>query len=648
MLVNFNILSQSSFGLNGYWGLSPNFNTPLYSFESNPSNYSHLKDWGLSVVYGTEFATKTTNSNIYSISLSKTLGNHNLSARFTPGYQKEFLFNTGEAVLFEDSTSQSLTADFTYKELFGLGYSYKFSEQLSIGFTFRFFKQDFNVEILTPVFEDTTLFLQRETIEEDPNFWKGDLGLNYIINDYVNVTLASINLLNFGEKSSNSDFREFEIRRETAAMFGIGLMPFDFLGVNLMYETTNSFQASLNTYLSDFGFGFSLLHDRYQSPYIAGMMPSISYKGEIFEVFVSGVKYFSNRKKQHSVTDFKEKGISNVINNRYSFDKILLTVSLNINTIKDNAVKFIDVEVVKDIYPTFSENYLDYPFAYGTVVNLTDEYVNVKPSARIEGVNTESIQSDVATIAPKDTARIPFYIIIPEDYQNEKTILSYANFYVTTKGDEPDDEFQKAVLVNSVNSWDGRVSNLRYFIKKDIDFSMTHAKDVLSRYKAELDTMPAILKTFYKAKVLFNDFISKMVYISDPRATGEYVQFPHQTLELKGGDCDDLSVCYSSLLESVGIQTALVDYKANGGVRHVNILFNTGLSPNEANLITNNDTKYFIRESLEGKDEVWLPVEATSLTDFETAWSAGAEKFNREAISELGIATGKVQIIDVY
>ncbi len=60
------------------------------------------------------------------------------------------------------------------------------------------------------------------------------------------------------------------------------------------------------------------------------------------------------------------------------------------------------------------------------------------------------------------------------------------------------------------------------------------------------------------------------------------------------------------------------------------------------------DTKYFVRESIDGKDEIWLSIEATSLTDFETAWQLGSEKFNKEAISKLGIAKGKVNIIDIY
>jgi hypothetical protein len=117
---------------------------------------------------------------------------------------------------------------------------------------------------------------------------------------------------------------------------------------------------------------------------------------------------------------------------------------------------------------------------------------------------------------------------------------------------------------------------------------------------------------------------------------------------LKGGDCDDLSVAYASLLESVGVQTALVDYKNNGTLRHVNVLINIELSPSQARLITSNDSKYFIRKNEQGNDQVWIPIETTSLTNFEEAWNIGVKKFNRDAIDELGIAKGNVEIIDVY
>ncbi|GEM_PF-7063094 len=47
-------------------------------------------------------------------------------------------------------------------------------------------------------------------------------------------------------------------------------------------------------------------------------------------------------------------------------------------------------------------------------------------------------------------------------------------------------------------------------------------------------------------------------YVSDAHTTGDYVQFPVETLSVKSGDCDDFAVLYSSLLESIGIKTRLV------------------------------------------------------------------------------------------
>jgi hypothetical protein len=219
---------------------------------------------------------------------------------------------------------------------------------------------------------------------------------------------------------------------------------------------------------------------------------------------------------------------------------------------------------------------------------------------------------------------------------------------VTVTSNQPDDQLQKATLINSENAWDGNVVNLRYFINKNIGFAMNYSKNILSENKSLLDTLSVVLYEFEKAKILFNNFVKKMTYVSDPRASVEYVQFPEQTFELKGGDCDDLSVAFCSLLESVGIQTALVDYKGNSDLRHVNIMFNTNLSPEQARLITNNDSKYFIRKNKQGKDEIWIPVETTSLTDFNEAWNIAVEKFNSEAINHLGLASGKVEIVDVY
>ncbi|MCK4542225.1 MAG: transglutaminase domain-containing protein [Spirochaetales bacterium] len=46
--------------------------------------------------------------------------------------------------------------------------------------------------------------------------------------------------------------------------------------------------------------------------------------------------------------------------------------------------------------------------------------------------------------------------------------------------------------------------------------------------------------------------------LSQQREWIDFIQFPRQTLEYRAGDCDDLSILYCALLESVGIETAFI------------------------------------------------------------------------------------------
>jgi hypothetical protein len=652
MSYSTNIWAQSSFGLTGLWNLSDKSTTLLNTLENNTSNYYLIRDWGLSFSYGGEFS-EPASSNIYLISLSKRFGNHTLTARYTPGYEKEFLFSNGSSIILEDSSLQPLNSTFAYKEILGFGYAYKFSPRFSAGFSLRYFTQEFNNEAFKSVSSGDTLFyLEREGFVETANFWKGDVGFDYIINNMFSLSIASINLLNFGEESISEENDPYKIRTDKEALFRLSVIPFAQTSFNLIYETNNSFQLGINKLFnlvdSRFGLSVTALHDNYQSPFIAGLLGGLTFSNDLWGVTISGIKYFNDRNKSYSFSEFKEDGIHNIMNNKYSFNKAVLTFSFTLNTIQERLVEFSSIDIVKEIYPTFFEAYIDSPFAYGRVVNLTDKPVSVKPLGMIEGINNNYFQSPIVTIQPKDTAIVPFFTVPSDSYNKQKAEISQAYFMITTSGEEPDDKIQAPILINGVNSWDGKVNNLRYFIKKGIEYSMSHSKNILSSKKNLLDTIVYSLASFYKAKYIFNDFVKELVYTSDPRASTEYVQFPNETIKLRGGDCDDLSVCYSSLLESVGIETALVDYKNTDDIRHVNVLFNTNLTPDDAKLITENDTKYFIRKDENGGDEVWIPVETTSLTDFNSAWETGADKFFNEAIKNFGLATDKVEIVDVY
>lgn len=648
----FNLITtsaQSSFTLNGFSGLTNESFTSINAFEFNSANYSVIKDWGLSFTYGGETEPEFT-SNLYQISAAKNFGKHFIGIRYSPGYQKEFLFKSTPVKGDSLNEPVSVESKYLYKELFGLGYSYKISNNFSAGFNLRYFEENITVENVTIVYA-TQPYFDKTSVVDKSSFLKTDIGFVWKVNDVFAVNINSSNLLLLRSGFDEKENDEYKLRNKKSAIIGLNISPFQDLNLFAQYETGNGLFSSLSKLISfsnnKIGLSFSAFHDKQQNPFIAGIIPSAIFISKYFDISLSWINYFSERTSVSGFKEFKENGISNIINNQYSFDKVLLTTNFKLNTLVEQKVKFLDVTINQNIYPALAERYTDNPIATAKVLNLTNERLDIKPEVLINGINNNRIQSPVVTILPFDTIEVNFFTVIPDEYSKLNAELTYADFYLMTVNDDYDDQYQKALLVNGINAWDGNVHNLKYFINKDLDFSIKYTKSILTMNKQSLDTIPNALIEFQKAKLIFESFTKNLTYISDPRASAEYVQYPNQTLELKGGDCDDLSVCYSSLLESVGVETALVDFNNNKNVKHVNLMFNTKLRPDQAYLITKNDSKYFIRRNQDGNDEVWISIETTSLTDFDSAWTIASDKFQEDAINKLGLIKGEVEIIDI-
>ncbi|MCX8084851.1 MAG: tetratricopeptide repeat protein [Calditerrivibrio sp.] len=100
----------------------------------------------------------------------------------------------------------------------------------------------------------------------------------------------------------------------------------------------------------------------------------------------------------------------------------------------------------------------------------------------------------------------------------------------------------------------------------------------------------------------------------------DYVQYPSDTLKRKTGDCDDLVALLSSLLESLGIKTAFVDFPG-----HILLMFDSGIRSTEVS--------YF---GLKGDDFVdidgrlFLPIESTLInSSFYDAWRQGLNLYKK-------------------
>jgi tetratricopeptide (TPR) repeat protein len=142
----------------------------------------------------------------------------------------------------------------------------------------------------------------------------------------------------------------------------------------------------------------------------------------------------------------------------------------------------------------------------------------------------------------------------------------------------------------------------------------------------------AINKNFLMGLACFETLkIYGMSYAVDPttpftefsksRTAVDFLQFPGQTLEYKAGDCDDLSILYSALLESVGIKTAFITVPG-----HIYVAFSLGLTPEEAQKQLLGADDLILRD-----DTAWLPAEVTALSSgFLSAWQTGIKLWKEQ------------------
>lgn len=102
--------------------------------------------------------------------------------------------------------------------------------------------------------------------------------------------------------------------------------------------------------------------------------------------------------------------------------------------------------------------------------------------------------------------------------------------------------------------------------------------------------------------------------------TVDTVSLPRNTLKKLTGDCDDLTVLYLSLLETLGIETAFLTIPG-----HIYTAFNTGENSHSVGRI-HPDRSMTI--NIDG--DLWIPVEITLIgkTGFLEAWQKGAEQWN--------------------
>lgn len=214
------------------------------------------------------------------------------------------------------------------------------------------------------------------------------------------------------------------------------------------------------------------------------------------------------------------------------------------------------------------------------------------------------------------------------DVTEGEKVSALINLTYTVDGEEKTKEFVESITVNNRNAltWDDDRKVCAFVTAKD-PAVMRFAKNV-SSYIRGIGSR-ATNRNLQQAMALHEALdIFGISYIIDPTTPYEelsqnatvidFLQFPNQTLEFKGGDCDDLSALYAALLESLGIETAFITIPG-----HIYMAFSLDITPEEAREQFDRPDNLIFEQG-----KVWLPVEITLRDEgFMRSWQVGAKEW---------------------
>lgn len=286
-----------------------------------------------------------------------------------------------------------------------------------------------------------------------------------------------------------------------------------------------------------------------------------------------------------------------------------------------------------EIYPLYYTWYDENPLGEVTLINESSEKIkNVRTSFYVPQYMDQPKYSDVVidTMARGDSTTVPLLGLftnrifeINEGIKVAGEITVEYEYYGKTYSDS----VPLTVHINNKNAmtWDDD-RKAACFVTANNPLVYSYARSVSGKIRR--DAVGALDKNFQIGMGLFESLtLYGLGYVVDPSSAYQelsaneqvvdYIQFPQQTLISQGGDCDDLSVLYASMLEASGIPAAFITIPG-----HIYVAYQLGLSEQQAKRkFPNADNLLYIDE------KPWLPVEVTLVDDgFLYSWQIGAKQ----------------------
>jgi hypothetical protein len=626
----------------------------LGSLDWNPAALIRVKDWQVMTTNYYSFWGADRSMVLQFAGIGKRfLDNHAAAFRFSPGMTLEFIVPS--TITIQDSTSSLITTfdkKIHYQERYALGYAVRPQSEVAIGFSLHFLEEHISD---TKYSLDTNSVIRASQVEYNGNVWTMDWGFHWSINPTIMVGVAAKNLFRITEQGLDKSVQELQLRTPKFLVAGIAnnigenfLVAVD-VGTNNKLRIGSEWKPASAYFVR--GGWYANWDDSFTSEAIS-IGAGVSFHPLSVDVsyllFTSG----ENRQGTADLSRFITHGVSNLDINPFTANRLSLSVIVDVGKIRETLVRIDYVEMLGDVFPSSATLYAFRPLGKARVRNVSEKSIVAKVSFYVNQFMNEPTESKPYTILPGETIEIPFYAIFNQAIRTVNSLLiQNGDVYVQASATEDyDDKYQTKVLVRGRNDWNGDITTLKFFLTPDDPEILRYTRSALEKSKRYLDTVPSVLQKFEKARLLFNDFASRMQYVDDPKKSQDHVQYPSETLTLHGGDCDDMTVCFATILGSIGIETAFIDvvppdHPENA---HVYLMFNTEVKPQDAWMLSDNPKRFIVRGKNDSTESVWLPLELTSLKEgFSEAWARGAQEYYTDVEIKLGLAKGWVRIVDV-
>lgn len=619
----------------------------------NPAALTGVRSWE---VEASAFAepNRSGGGAFRNLSLGARAGaDHVVAFSYAPGAAMEFVFPSGAFL----SGGARITSDqrLLYAERFAAGYAFRALPVLSLGAGFRLRSEEVTDTRYELIEEDTTSIIRTEEVTSTAYRLLADLSALWQPADALRVGLVARGLVTPSLSSLPANVEEFALPYDRELDLGLRWDAAEAVSLHAGGTTQGRGNAGFAVRP---GGGFelraSLFADADAPRPLAAVGLGAGWTWRFLTVDAGWLRFFEQEGRTGTVAagDFDPSRIHDVEFNPYTPDRLGLSVKVEFGA-RAQLARIEGVTLHGGIYPASSDALAYRPIGSARVRNISDQPVYARVRFFVERFMDAPTESLPVHLVPGEEADVPITAVFNEEVkrQSQMTVRDGEVTVSATPAAEFDDRRQTPVVIYGRNDWDGDVQSLRWFVTPADPVVIRTARDILQERTDSLAGIPAGLLPFRKARLILGAFADRVMYVADPRQSADYVQYPAETLERRNGDCDDFTVCFSALLNSIGIATAFVDVIPPGrpDQSHIYLLFDTGLEPQFAEEISSNPKRYVVRRNAAGRETVWIPVESTSIPrGFAAAWSDGAQRYLDDVEIGLGLVKGWVRIVDVH